>query len=86
MKDLIKSWKRRSEKYKKLANNSINEIVIEGLLASSEVYIVCADELERNVASQQAVAPDAESEWFCIECKHNGNIGEKCDHCLMPRR
>ena len=24
--------------------------------------------------------------WFCIECKHDGNIGSKCDNCLMPRQ
>ena len=49
MKDLIKMWRRRCDKYKKLAGDSQNELIIQGLLAYSEAYTLCADELERTI-------------------------------------
>ena len=29
--------------------------------------------------------PFDDKPWFCIECKHDGNIGASCNHCLMLR-
>jgi len=29
---------------------------------------------------------DNEDDWFCIECKTDGNTGGKCTNCFMPRR
>lgn len=42
--------------------------------------------VKKQLASQQVIQDDVDSPWFCIECKHDGNTGSKCDNCLMPRR
>ena len=46
MKDLIKLWQRRAEKYKTLADKSQNKLLVQGLLAYLEAYSICADELK----------------------------------------
>ena len=49
MKNLISLWERRASKYKSLADKSFNELVVQGLLAQSEAYQICADELKQEM-------------------------------------
>ncbi len=30
--------------------------------------------------------PFDDGPWFCIECKHDLNMGSQCDRCFRPRQ
>jgi len=35
-------------------------------------------------AIEPGVEADTKEPWFCVECKTDGNTGDRCENCLRP--
>lgn len=53
MLELIHSWEKLADKYVDRARAATNSYTTERLLAASETFLLCADQLRRELAKQK---------------------------------
>ena len=53
MKKLIELWERRVAHYKKLIDTTINPQIVWDMQNTSDVFILCIDELKRTLAAEK---------------------------------
>ena len=53
MQELIELWERRVKHYEKLIDTTINPQIVWDMQNTSDVFILCIDELKRTLAAEK---------------------------------